>query len=143
MTDHGDARPPVLYAIVCGAGPAADAGRLVAEAAARGWDVWVIMTPTVADYFVDPAALARVSGHPVRTGFRRTGAVGGLPRADAAVVAPATYNTINKWALGIADTFALSTLAELTGAVPILFEARPGMDDRSTSGRSGSPTRSP
>jgi hypothetical protein len=40
--------------------------------------------------------------------------------ADAVVVAPATYNTINKWAAGISDTYPLSILAELTGmGVPI------------------------
>jgi phosphopantothenoylcysteine synthetase/decarboxylase len=31
------------------------------------------------------------------------------------VVAPATYNTINKWAAGISDTYVLSVLAEVTG----------------------------
>jgi hypothetical protein len=30
-------------------------------------------------------------------------------------VAPATYNTINKWAQGISDTYPLSVLAELIG----------------------------
>jgi hypothetical protein len=33
---------------------------------------------------------------------------------DATAVAPATYNTINKWALGISDTYALGVLAEQT-----------------------------
>ena len=37
------------------------------------------------------------------------------------VVAPATYNTINKWAQGISDTYALGVLAEITGLdVPIV-----------------------
>lgn len=37
------------------------------------------------------------------------------------IVAPATYNTINKWAAGIADTYVLTQLAELTGlGVPIV-----------------------
>jgi phosphopantothenoylcysteine synthetase/decarboxylase len=113
-------RMPVLYAVVCGAGPAFHAVDLVRCAVDRGWDVWVIATRVVVEYFVDPRELERVSGNPVRTDFRRPGEAGGLPRADAAVVAPATYNTINKWAAGIADTFALSTLAELTGArVPV------------------------
>ncbi|MBT8226462.1 MAG: flavoprotein [Dactylosporangium sp.] len=114
------AAPPVLYTIVCGAGPASSAHRLVECAQRQGWDVWVIATRVVVDYFLAPGILERVSGHPVRTDFRSPGAPGGLPRAAAAVVAPATYNTINKWAAGIADTFALSTLAELTGAsVPV------------------------
>jgi phosphopantothenoylcysteine synthetase/decarboxylase len=30
-------------------------------------------------------------------------------------VAPGTYHTINKWAAGIADTYVLVRLAELTG----------------------------
>jgi Flavoprotein len=40
---------------------------------------------------------------------------------DAIIVAPASYNTINKWALGISDTCALGVLAETTGLdVPIV-----------------------
>jgi phosphopantothenoylcysteine synthetase/decarboxylase len=36
-------------------------------------------------------------------------------------VAPAAYNTINKWAAGISDTYALGVLAEATGmGVPIV-----------------------
>jgi phosphopantothenoylcysteine synthetase/decarboxylase len=33
-------------------------------------------------------------------------------KADAVIVAPATYNTINKCAQGISDTYALGLLAE-------------------------------
>ena len=44
-----------------------------------------------------------------------------LPRADAAIVFPTTFNTLNKWAAGISDTLALGLLCELTGLkVPIL-----------------------
>jgi hypothetical protein len=44
-----------------------------------------------------------------------------LPHADAIVVAPATYNTINKWALGISDTYALGILAEAPGLrIPVV-----------------------
>lgn len=31
------------------------------------------------------------------------------------MVAPATFNTINKWAAGIADTLAVGTLCEVAG----------------------------
>jgi phosphopantothenoylcysteine synthetase/decarboxylase len=34
-----------------------------------------------------------------------------LPPADAIIVAPATYNTMNKRAAGISDTFELGLLA--------------------------------
>ena len=40
---------------------------------------------------------------------------------DAFVVAPATFNTINKWALGISDTLALGLLNEAVGlGLPIV-----------------------
>ena len=44
-----------------------------------------------------------------------------IPCADAIVVAPATVNTVNKWACGIADTLALGTLIEGYGlGLPIV-----------------------
>jgi phosphopantothenoylcysteine synthetase/decarboxylase len=50
----------------------------------------------------------------VRATYRKPGDEP-LPNADAVIVAPATYNTINKWASGAADTYVLNQLAELTG----------------------------
>ena len=50
----------------------------------------------------------------MRTTYRKPGDEP-LPKADGVIVAPATYNTINKWAAGISDTYALNQLAELTG----------------------------
>jgi Flavoprotein len=38
-----------------------------------------------------------------------------LPPPDAIVVAPATFNTINKWAAGISDTLALGLLTKAIG----------------------------
>ena len=38
-----------------------------------------------------------------------------LPSPDAIIVAPATVNTINKWAAGICDTLALGILVEGIG----------------------------
>lgn len=38
-----------------------------------------------------------------------------LPPPDAIVVAPATFNTINKWAAGISDTLVLGLLCEAMG----------------------------
>jgi hypothetical protein len=43
-----------------------------------------------------------------------------LPEASAVVVAPATYNSVCKLALGISDTYALGVLAEAIGrGVPV------------------------
>jgi hypothetical protein len=79
-----------------------------------GWEVYPIATPAAVEYFLDLAALAELSSHSVRTTYRMPGDEP-LPRADAVIVAPATYNTINKWAAGISDNYVLNQLAELTG----------------------------
>jgi glycerol dehydrogenase-like iron-containing ADH family enzyme len=51
---------------------------------------------------------------------RSSYATGGQPRtrassADAVIIAPATYNTINKLAWGINDTYALNVATEAIG----------------------------
>jgi phosphopantothenoylcysteine synthetase/decarboxylase len=110
---------PVLSVVVCGAGPAVAIGTLVKLACERGWIVQVIATPAALEFF-DPTAVEAQTGSPVRSRYRKPGE----PRseiADVIIVAPATYNTINKWAHGISDTYALGVLAETTGlAVPIV-----------------------
>lgn len=109
----------VLYVIVCAAGAATDVGKLITAAQERGWDTWVVPTPSAMD-FVDVPALEELTGHPIRSRYRQPGENNKLPPANAVVVAPATYNTINKWAAGISDTFALGLLAELTpSGIPI------------------------
>jgi phosphopantothenoylcysteine synthetase/decarboxylase len=105
---------PNLYLMICGAGPADHIADMITLAQSDGWDVHCIATPPAVEHFLDLDAVAELSGHPVRTGHQRSGQPA-LPRADAVVVAPATYNTINKWAAGIADTYVLTQLAELTG----------------------------
>jgi len=108
-----------LYVIVCAAGVAAKVDVLVSTANTRGWDVWIVPTPSAVD-FLDIPALEKHTGHPIRARYRQPGEGGKLPPADAVIVAPATYNTINKWASGISDTFALGLLAELTPSdIPI------------------------
>lgn len=109
-----------LYVMPCAAGPAPFVDRLVKAAQTRGWDVWLAPTPPAMDDFLDVPALEKLTGHPVRARYRRPGEPGKLPPADAVIVAPATYNTINKWAGGIADTHTLGLLAELTpSGIPI------------------------
>lgn len=109
----------VLYLMICGAGPAGHAGVAVGLAQDAGWSVHCVATPAAVEHFLDLDELCRLTGNPVRTGYRGPGQPA-LPPADAVIVAPATYNTINKWAAGIADTYVLTQLAELTGlGVPI------------------------
>jgi phosphopantothenoylcysteine synthetase/decarboxylase len=114
-----DAPRRVLTVIVCGAGPATAIGTLVTLALDRGWTIQVIATPAALGFF-DQAAIEQQTGNPVKSQYSKPGS----PRSalpDAIIVAPATYNTINKWALGISDTYALGILAETTGLdVPIV-----------------------
>ncbi len=59
----------VLSVIVCGAGPASDAGKLIKLAQQRGWRAQVIATPT-ALAFIDTAALEALTGSAVRSAYR-------------------------------------------------------------------------
>jgi phosphopantothenoylcysteine decarboxylase len=114
--------PPgrVLYVIVCGSPVARHVGRLVALAQRDGWDVCVIATPD-GRKFVDVSTLAAQTGHPVRSVYKNPGDPDVLPPPDAMIVAPATVNTINKWAAGIADTLPLGLLLEGQGlGLPIV-----------------------
>ena len=109
----------VLTVIVCGAGPASEVGQLVKLAQEHGWTVQVVATPAALD-FLDVPAIEALTGSPVRSQYRKPGEPRSRP-ADAIIVAPATYNTINKWAQGISDTYALGILAETTALnVPIV-----------------------
>src|SRR5690242_2671116 len=95
-TLHPMATRGVLYSVVCGAGPAERVDRLIVAAQARGWSVQLFATANACRYFLDLPALERLLGRPVRTSYTEGGAQ--RPSADAVIVAPATYNTINKWA---------------------------------------------
>ena len=107
----------LLTVVVSGAGAASDVGTLVKEALARGWVVQVVATPSALPFF-EAGAIEALTGSPVRSAHRSPGE----PRSrvpDAIVVAPATFNLLNQWALGIADSYALAVLAEQTGlAIP-------------------------
>jgi phosphopantothenoylcysteine synthetase/decarboxylase len=120
MTDATPTR--TLYVIACAAGAAPEVGRLIDRALQQRWDVHVIATPAAAD-FLDLADIAAQTGHLVQIEHRLGGAEPERPppRADAIIVAPATFNTINKWARGISDNYALGVLAEAIGLeIPIV-----------------------
>lgn len=101
----------MLYAIACGSPVAGHIGQLVRLAQDAGWQVAVVTTPD-GRKFLDARALAAQTGFPVRSEFKQPGEPDVLPAADAMLVAPATVNTVNKWATGIADTLALGLLVE-------------------------------
>lgn len=111
----------LAYLVVCAAPPARRIDELVELLHQHGWRVCAIPTPTAAESWVDTGRLATQTGFPVRSQPRAPDDPRSLPPADAVVVAPATFNTINKWAGGISDTFALGILNEAVGmGLPII-----------------------
>lgn len=112
MTDKP--KKPFLYVVVCAAGVAESVGGLITAARERGWDVGVVATPQGLG-FIDAEAVEAQTGYPIRSAWRSPGDPRPLPPADAIAVAPATFNTINKWAAGISDTLALGILCEAYG----------------------------
>lgn len=103
----------MLYLIVCTSPRAARIGELVGRAQERGWTVCVIPTPQALK-FIDRPALEEQTGFPARSEYKQWGIADPLPPPDAMLVCPATFNTVNKWAYGLADTLALALLTDTT-----------------------------
>jgi phosphopantothenoylcysteine synthetase/decarboxylase len=118
---------PVLYVIACGGPPAGQVADFVRFAQGHGWDTAVVVTPDGAK-FLDTARLADLTGHPVRDRYKQPDDPDVLPPADAMVVAPATFSTVNKLAQGISDTLALGLLNEAIGmGLPIIVVPWPNI----------------
>ncbi|MER5209834.1 flavoprotein [Streptomyces sp. NPDC002838] len=118
MTEQ--AGKPFLYVVVCAAGIAADVSELITVAQERDWEAGVIATPVAMNGFFDTDAVAAQTGRRIRSAWRGPGDPRPFPPPDAVVVAPATFNTLNKWAAGLADTLAVATLCEAYGlGVPV------------------------
>jgi len=112
--------PPVLYLVVSGAPAPEGMQDLVARCQAAGWRVLVISTPNGAR-FVDLPAMERITREPVRSEYRMPGDPKEMPPADAVLACPLTFNSVNKFAHGHADNFAVGLLCELTGyGVPVV-----------------------
>jgi phosphopantothenoylcysteine synthetase/decarboxylase len=110
----------LTYIVVCAAPPAARVEEFVTVGRRRGWELAVVASPDALP-FVDVDGLERATGFPVRSRWRRPDEPSSVPDADAVVVAPATFNTLNKWVAGIADTVASATVSEYLGrSVPMV-----------------------
>lgn len=106
----------VLYLVGCAAPPVFDIGDVIKTAQADGWDVCLGLTPTAARWMEEQLPeLEALTGYPVRSDYKLPGEPDVWPPADVAVVAPATFNTINQWALGLTDHFVVGFVAEAIG----------------------------
>jgi phosphopantothenoylcysteine synthetase/decarboxylase len=112
-------RSGVLYLVISGAPAPEGIPELVKQCQDSGWRVVVFSTP-LGVRFTDPGELEELTGEPVRSDYRMPGTVKGLASADAVLACPLTFNSVNKFAHGHADNFAIGLLCELLGyGVPV------------------------
>jgi phosphopantothenoylcysteine decarboxylase len=108
-----------LSLIVCGAPLAERTPDIAAAAVAAGWEVSVTATEAALPW-LDEAKIMDATGRQLHT-QQRTPDQPKPPRPAAVLVSPATFNTVNKMASGIADNPACSLLCECVGAgIPIV-----------------------
>jgi phosphopantothenoylcysteine synthetase/decarboxylase len=108
-----------LALIVCGAPLAARTPDIAEAAVSAGWDVSVTATMAALSW-LDEARIVALTGQPLRT-EQRPPDQPKPPRPAAVLVGPATFNTVNKLAAGIADNPACSLLCECVGAgIPVV-----------------------
>lgn len=104
MADH-------LALVACGSPLAARVHEIAALAVDAGWVVHVVATPAALGW-LDTSAAEAVTGHPVLTEQRMPGQTKRFPPPTQVVVCPATFNTVNKLAVGIMDTYPAGLLCE-------------------------------
>jgi phosphopantothenoylcysteine decarboxylase len=110
-----------LGLVVCGAPLAARTHEVAAAGVAAGWAVHVIATRSALGW-LDRDAVERVTGFPVLVEQRGPSEPKRFPVPGAVVVCPATFNTVNKVAAGIADDYPTGFICEALGAgVPLTF----------------------
>jgi hypothetical protein len=82
--------------------------------------VVVFSTPT-GTRFADMAELERLTEEPVRWEYRMPGTGSRTPPADVVLACPLSFNSVNKFAHGHADNFAVGLLCEMVGyGVPVV-----------------------
>jgi len=109
------------YLIVTGAGVAGEiVPDLITGLAARFPTVLTIPTPNAARV-INRGALGRLSGHRIVESYFDA-AILPRPPEGLVLVAPCGFNSLNKLAWGIADTLALSVVAEAIGrGTPVII----------------------
>ncbi|MEV0845291.1 flavoprotein [Streptomyces sp. NPDC049954] len=111
-----------LYLLSSAAPPVLEIAPVIEDAQRRGYDVCLGLTPAAARWLEPQAAeLERLTGHPVRFEYKQPGAADAWPRADVALFAPATFNSLNSWAFGLTSSFVVGFAAEAIGkGIPLI-----------------------
>jgi phosphopantothenoylcysteine synthetase/decarboxylase len=103
----------IAYLIITGAGTARRAPEIIQHLAPRVGQLLTLMTPN-ASRIISPRELALVPGHRVVESYFDAAILPRPPRG-LILVAPCDFNSLNKIAQGIADSLALSIIAEAIG----------------------------
>lgn len=107
---------PVLYLFGSAAPPVHEFPDVVRRTRAAGFEVCVGLTPMAARWLADDIpALEDLTGLPVRSEYKQPGQPDAWPPADVILFAPATFNSINSWALGLTGSFVIGVAAEGIG----------------------------
>jgi len=110
----------VVYLVISGAPAPEGLPALIGSLQQAGWQVVVFSTP-MGTRFADLPELERLTGQPVRSEYRMPGTGSPVLPADLVLACPLTFNSVNKFAHGHADNFAVGLLCEMAGyAVPIV-----------------------
>lgn len=108
MDDHKS-----LFLFVTGAGTCIQVPNLIRQLLAHGYSLYSVLTPNVAQVTA-PAPLMEIPGNQWIHAYRQEP----LDRYPfgTLLVAPCTFNTFNKIALGLADNLATAMIADGLGA---------------------------
>lgn len=101
--------------------------QLVEPLLKAGHSVPVTLTPTAFDWLDDIGDVGRIEAAtelPVRAASRLPSERSPHPRLDVIVVAPATFNSTAKIALGLADNQALTVVTENLTSLPVVLFPR-------------------
>lgn len=111
---------PTLFLFVTASISAKDAPKLIHGAVAAGWKTYTVLTPNVS-YVLTPDKIYDVPGSYAIRNYKdpplRIFPFGTM------LVAPCTFNTFNKLAMGLADNLATSMIADALGAKCSVFIA--------------------
>jgi phosphopantothenoylcysteine synthetase/decarboxylase len=108
-----------LAVVACGAPLAARVHDVAAHAVDAGWKVRVVATRSALNWIND-VEVERVTGWSALVEQRRPDQAKRFPTPVRVVVCPATFNSVNKLAAGIMDSYAAGVLCEtLASRVPM------------------------
>lgn len=111
---------PTIFLFVTGSGRAKDVPELIRETVAAGWKTYTVLTPNVCSVLPVDEIYDAPGSHAIRN--YKDPPLSIFPFGTM-LVAPCTFNTFNKLALGLADNLATSMIADALGAKCPIFIA--------------------